>query len=62
MHSDYRPGIEANPLSYATALASEVGCDEWDDNNAKDTLACLQEVAYGIIISNYHSGIFLGSI
>ena len=50
MHSDYRPGIEANPRSYAKSLASEVGCDEWDDDEAKETLACLQSIPFGMII------------
>ena len=52
MHSDYRPGVTASPLSYASALASELGCDEWEDNDAKATLACLQAVPYGIIMTN----------
>ena len=52
MHSDYRPGVTASPLSYASALASELGCDEWEDADAKETLACLQAVPYGIIMTN----------
>ena len=54
MHSDYRPGIEANPLSYATTLASELGCNEWEDNEVKETLACLQSIPFGKIDCNLH--------
>ena len=46
MHSDYRSGIESNPLSYATNFASELGCEEWEDDEAKEILACLQSIPY----------------
>ena len=46
MHSDYRPGIEPNPLSYATSLSSELGCEEWEDNDLKEILKCLQALPY----------------
>ncbi len=49
MHSDYRPGIEPNPLSYATNLSSEVGCEEWEDDEAKEILTCLQSIPYSKI-------------
>ena len=48
MHSDYRPGIETRPTAYAMSLASEVGCDgEWEDDEIKETLSCLQSKPFG---------------
>ena len=48
MHSDYRPGVEPHPLSYATSLASELGCEEWEDDEAKEILRCLQSLPYSM--------------